>query len=148
MTIIIHCDKCQKRMGSLEPHMVIDNQYLCKKCGEELTKVKTEEKEVKDFYDGLDIGDLPYVGYWKKPNYRIFIKHGYNFMNTVTIILYPTPSYADQFENSKYIILAYGDRWSVYDQHTNKVMDAIPTIFNNFDAYEDTYMEYIVKQYV
>ena len=148
MSVILHCGKCQKRMGALEPHAVVDDLYLCKKCADELTKSKKEEQDVKDFYDGLDIGDLPYVGYWKKEAYRIFLKNGFKFVNTVPIISFPSGSYADQFENHTYIILAYDNHWSIFDKQATKVLEVMPSSFNAFDAYNITYIETLITSYI
>lgn len=42
MSIILNCDKCGKQMGSLEPHTIKDEKYLCKPCAD------TPPKTIKD----------------------------------------------------------------------------------------------------
>jgi hypothetical protein len=130
-------------MGSLEPFIVVGDLYLCRDCG----KAATEKKEVEDFYEGLDIGSISWIGYWKKESYRIFIKNGFLFLNTVPIINLST-TYADQFDNQKYIILAYDNHWDVFSKIGKKVLQAYPHAFNGFDAYNIKYIEVMIQSYI
>lgn len=147
MAVILNCDKCNKRMGSLEPHIIAGDKYLCKPCGDTSKKSTSESEAINDFYEGLEIGDPSWLGFWKKQEYKLFVDSGFQFISIVPIISYP-PSYADQFDNHKYIILAYNDHWCVYNGKGTKVCDAQPNTFNGFNAFSPIYISSVIKQFI
>ena len=60
MAIIINCDKCNKQMGSLEPHKVLMNQYVCLKCAASIEAeiaAKAEDSIVL-FYQNVDLRNI------------------------------------------------------------------------------------------
>ena len=61
MSIILNCDSCGKRMGALEPSIIRDSKYLCRKCGNpDQPEIKNEPNAPVAGILGVpaDIGDF------------------------------------------------------------------------------------------
>jgi len=55
--LILICERCQRRMGSLEPFVVIDDAYLCRACGV-IRKQEKEDNPVVLFYRNVEINSI------------------------------------------------------------------------------------------
>lgn len=68
MAIILKCDKCEKQMGSLEPHIIKDDKYLCRKCADEATSTSNEvgkqstDDSIVTFYKNVHIRHINEIG--------------------------------------------------------------------------------------
>lgn len=83
--LIIRCDKCDRKMGTLERYMIIADKYLCLTCAESANKdqeAQAQADRIQQVYDNLDDTAISWIGFYKLPAYNAFKKHGYIFLGT------------------------------------------------------------------
>lgn len=91
MSLILTCEKCTKKMGSLEPYKVRDDKYLCVKCFDALEQ---EKKAIQNIYDGVPDDCIPWAfGVLKAPDFPYDgILTGITGIVDLTSNIMPSPS--------------------------------------------------------
>ena len=141
MALIINCDSCNKKMGSLERFIVKDDKYLCLKCGEEDTPKTEAAPETPDNIDPHNFGIIVFCTdntYYKHAGYQAFIDYGFNYEGAVKYAF----KYYDRFNMASAIIIADKNAWCIYEGQNS----AFPIARINY--FDKELVEKVLKHYI